>query len=145
MGLDSDIFTPEKRHTIMSLVKSKNSVAELTIRSILHKMGYRFRLHVREMPGVPDIVLPKYRAVIFVQGCFWHQHSGCRKATLPKQNAHFWKAKLSGNATRDSKVQDELKKAGWNPIIIWECAILKNPYEAVSIGIETMHDSVAKK
>lgn len=117
----TDIFTAEKRSEIMARIGSKDTKPELLVRSLLHRLGYRFRLHRRSLPGTPDIVLPKYSAVIFVHGCFWHQHPGCKKATLPKQNATFWKNKLEGNRRRDQLVRQQLRDKGWDVLIIWEC------------------------
>ncbi len=105
-----DMFTPEKRSQIMSRVRSKNTKPELEVRSALHAMGYRFRLHRKDLPGKPDVVLPKYRTALFVHGCFWHQHPGCRKATLPKNNANFWREKLEGNVARDARIRRVLRR-----------------------------------
>ena len=118
---DSDIYSPAKRSEVMSKVRSRNTKPELIVRSLLHHMGYRFRLHRADLPGKPDIVLPKYQTVIFVHGCFWHQHSGCKKATLPKKNFDFWQAKLEANRSRDIQHVDDLTKAGWQVIVVWEC------------------------
>src|SRR5579872_2867290 len=95
--MDTDNFSREKRSEIMSHVKSKNTKPEYVVRSALHKMGYRFRLQRKDLPGTPDIVLPKHRIVIFVHGCFWHQHPSCKRATKPKQNAAYWERKLTRN------------------------------------------------
>lgn len=110
----------------MSNVRSKNTKPELKVRSLLHRLGYRFRIHRKDLPGKPDIVLPKYHLAIFVHGCFWHQHPGCNRAKLPKKNRIFWEAKLIGNAKRDSVVQEKLKKIGWNVLVIWECDIKRD-------------------
>ncbi len=118
-----DMFTPEKRSQIMSRVRSKNTKPELEVRSALHAMGYRFRLHRKDLPGKPDVVLPKYRTALFVHGCFWHQHPGCRKATLPKNNANFWREKLEGNVARDARNQARIEEAGWRPVVVWECEV----------------------
>ncbi len=120
-----DIFTTEKRSQVMSLVKSKDTKPELKVRSALHSLGFRFRLHRKDLPGCPDIVLPMYRTVVFVHGCFWHQHKGCRKAKLPKQNARFWAAKLRRNARRDVEVRNQLRALGWKVVILWECRLGK--------------------
>lgn len=125
----TDIFSVEKRSDIMSRVKSTNSKAELTVRKWLHGRGYRFRLHRRDLPGVPDIVLPKYKMVIFVHGCFWHQHPGCKKATLPKQNREFWATKLARNAQRDREVELLLVESGWQVVTLWECKIKSHRFE----------------
>jgi len=122
----TDVFTPEKRSEVMSLVKSKNTKPELVVRSLLHRMGYRFRLHRKDLPGNPDIVLPKHRTAILVHGCFWHQHPGCKKATLPKQNVEFWTEKLEGNVRRDEEAQRRLRIAGWRVLVIWECEVKRD-------------------
>lgn len=110
----------------MSKVKSKNTKPELQVRSWLHKRGFRFRLHRKDLPGVPDIILPKYKTAIFVHGCFWHQHSGCKKATIPKTNHEFWKQKLERNVERDNEHVNQLKQQGWKVFIVWECAVKKD-------------------
>ena len=117
----TDVFSPEKRSEVMSRVRSKDTKPERSVRSLLHRMGYRFRIHRKDLPGRPDIVLPRYRAVVFVHGCFWHQHPGCRKATIPKHNHEFWEAKLMGNVERDRETTDVLEVAGWRVIVVWEC------------------------
>ena len=105
----------------MSRIRSKDTAPEIRVRSMLHKAGYRFRLHVKDLPGKPDIVLPKYKTVIFVHGCFWHRHKGCSKATTPSTNSEYWKKKFQRNVERDKQDQAELKKLGWKVIVIWEC------------------------
>lgn len=107
----------------MSRVKSKNTTLELAVRSFLHKNGFRFRLHVKKLPGHPDIVLPKYKTVIDVRGCFWHHHAGCRKATMPSTHTEFWQKKFADNIARDKRIEDELQKLGWRVIIVWECEL----------------------
>jgi DNA mismatch endonuclease, patch repair protein len=109
----------------MSRVRSKDTKPEMQVRSFLHSLGFRFRVHRKDLPGCPDIVLPKYRTAILVHGCFWHQHCGCPKARLPKQNHEFWAAKLRANATRDTLTKRELSALGWNVITIWECELKK--------------------
>ncbi len=110
----------------MSRVKGRNTLPERTVRSLLHGMGYRFRLHRKDLPGVPDIILPKHRKVVFVHGCFWHQHPGCKRASKPTTNTDFWDKKLDLNQERDSRILDELHQAGWQTMVVWECEI-KNP------------------
>jgi DNA mismatch endonuclease (patch repair protein) len=114
----------------MGRIKSGDTKPELAVRSILHRMGYRFRLHRKDLPGKPDIVLPKYKVVIFVHGCFWHHHKGCKYAYIPKSRTDFWLEKFKNNTERDCKVVDELTEMGWRVHIIWECEI-KTP-ECVS-------------
>lgn len=119
----ADIISKEKRSWNMSRIKGKDTKPELIVRTLLHRMGYRFRLHRKDLPGKPDIVLPKYRTVIFVHGCFWHRHKGCKFAYIPKSRVEFWQKKFKENVQRDKKKQAELKKAGWKVIIIWECQV----------------------
>ena len=120
-----DRISPEERSRIMSHIRSKDTKPEKRLRSLLHRLGFRFRLHRKDLPGTPDIVLPKYRTVIFVHGCFWHQHPGCKKATLPRSNVEIWKNKLEKNIERDKEVEKKLIETGWNVIVIWECEIKK--------------------
>ena len=120
-----DRISPEERSRIMSHIRSKDTKPEKRLRSLLHRLGFRFRLHRKDLPGTPDIVLPKYRTVIFVHGCFWQQHPGCKKATLPRSNVEFWKNKLEKNIERDKEVEKKLIETGWNVIVIWECEIKK--------------------
>ena len=107
----------------MSRIRLKNTKPELIVRSMLHRMGYRFRLHVKELPGHPDIVLSKYKAVIFVHGCFWHRHPGCKYAYMPKSRQEFWTEKFAKNIGRHERVMEELTGLGWKVLIIWECEI----------------------
>lgn len=121
----------------MSLVRGKNSKAEIRVRSLLHRRGYRFILHCPELPGKPDIVLPKHRVAIFVHGCFWHQHPGCPKASVPKTNANSWASKLARNMERDEENRQALREAGWRVSTIWECE-LKDLKAVVSILAEVL-------
>ena len=105
----------------MSRIRSKDTAPEKVVRSLLHRMGYRFRLHGKKLPGRPDVVLPKYRTVIFVHGCFWHRHRGCRNCTTPTNNRGFWMRKLGGNARRDKLNWRALVKLGWRVVVVWEC------------------------
>ena len=107
----------------MARIKGKDTKPEKVVRSILHRMGYRFRLHVRNLPGKPDIVFSRHRKIIFVNGCFWHGHKACRKKTLPKSNRAFWSLKIGGNIRRDEQHRKQLKKERWRVLIIWECEI----------------------
>ena len=120
-----DIWTREKRSDVMSRIRSGNTKPEIEVRSLLHKAGYRFRLHGKDLPGRPDIVLPKYKTVIFVHGCFWHVHEGCKDSVIPKTNTAKWEKKLFSNAERDKKKIKDLKKNGWNVVVIWECQVRK--------------------
>ena len=105
----------------MSAIKSKNTKPEVEVRKLLHSMGFRFRLHKKDLPGSPDIVLPKYKTVIFVHGCFWHRHENCKYASNPKTRVEFWNKKFKDNIERDFVNQEELKSFGWKSKIIWEC------------------------
>jgi DNA mismatch endonuclease, patch repair protein len=117
----TDVFTPEKRSYCMSRVKSGNTKPELLVRSLVHRLGFRFRLHRRDLPGRPDIVLPRLRKVIFVHGCFWHGHEGCPRSARPTTNREFWEKKLSGNVERDEKNLQRLNELGWETLIVWTC------------------------
>jgi DNA mismatch endonuclease (patch repair protein) len=105
----------------MSKVRGKDTKPEKIVRSLLHSMGYRFRLHRKDLPGKPDIVLPKYKTVIFVHGCYWHQHPDCKRAFVPKSNQGYWKQKLDGNVQRDLDNMNQIAMMGWKPFVIWEC------------------------
>jgi len=105
----------------MSGIRGKDTKPEVIVRRFLHRLGFRFRLHDRRLPGRPDIVLPRYRTVVNVHGCFWHQHPGCRFAYMPASNQPFWRAKLAGNVERDARNDEKLRAQGWNVITVWEC------------------------
>ena len=113
--------TSELRSRTMRAVKSRNTAPELFVRSLAHRMGYRFRLHRDNLPGKPDLVFPKFQKVIFVHGCFWHGHGCVRGARVPKGNREYWLKKISGNRTRDQKNLARLTTAGWKALVIWEC------------------------
>ena len=119
--IDMDRLTPERRSWNMSRIGGKNTKPELMVRSLLHHMGLRFRIHRKDLPGKPDIVLPKYRTVIFVHGCFWHRHRGCRYTTTPSTRVDFWQKKFDDNVERDKQKTDELRQLGWRVLIVWEC------------------------
>ncbi len=119
----TDSLTKKHRSWNMGRIKSHDTKPELVVRSLLHSMGFRFRLHKKDLPGRPDIVLPKYRTVIFVHGCFWHRHEGCKYAYTPKSRIEFWKEKFQGTITRDKKNIKDLKKHDWKVVVVWECEI----------------------
>lgn len=119
--ISMDRLPKERRSWNMSRIRSKDTRPEKVVRSLLHSMGYRFRLHVRSLPGVPDVVLPKYRTVVFVNGCFWHRHDNCKFAYMPKSRAEFWGRKFSQNIARQRTVNGELEGMGWQVLTIWEC------------------------
>ena len=111
----------EQRSRNMSAIKSKNTKPEIAVRKVLHSMGYRFRLHSKDLPGSPDIVLPKYKTVIFVHGCFWHRHKDCKYATTPKTRQEFWNKKFTTNIERDLEIHEKIKNLNWRSVVIWEC------------------------
>lgn len=123
-----------KRSLIMAAVHSKDTKPELTVRSLVHALGYRFRLHVASLPGKPDLVFPGRRKIIFVHGCFWHRHARCRYATSPKTRSDFWQEKFLTNVARDRRTRRELKKLGWSILTVWQCE-LKNP-QKLEVRIE---------
>lgn len=118
-----DIWSREKRSEVMSRIRNKGTKPEVTLRKALFARGFRYRVNVKTLPGKPDIVLPRYKTVIFVHGCFWHGHPGCKYAYTPKSNTEFWVNKISGNRERDAVVKRELEESGWKVIIVWECEI----------------------
>ena len=139
-----DTLPPEKRSWNMSRIRGRDTSPERLVRSLLHRLGYRFRLNRKDLPGRPDIVLPKHRTVVFVHGCFWHRHEGCRYAYTPKSRTEFWQRKFARNVARDREVRDALERQGWRVLWVWECEIkdiaaltdrlnfeMKNPQQSV--------------
>jgi DNA mismatch endonuclease (patch repair protein) len=122
----TDKLTPEQRKALMRRVKNKDTAPEMLVRRLLHSMGFRFRLHCKDLPGTPDIVLPRYRTVVFVHGCFWHGHDGCRRGARPASNTDFWNAKIDRNRERDTAATASLTHAGWRTLIIWDCEAKAN-------------------
>ncbi len=122
-----DLFDKDKRSWIMGRIRSRNTKPEIIVRSILHRMGFRFSLRNKKLPGSPDIVMPRHKTIVFVHGCFWHRHRKCRQASVPKTRVKFWKEKFEKNQDRDRKNECELRKLGWKVIVIWECEVLRNP------------------
>ncbi|MEC6408642.1 very short patch repair endonuclease [Achromobacter xylosoxidans] len=118
-----DVVSPEKRSRMMSGIKGKNSQPEMLVRKMLFELGYRFRLHRRDLPGTPDIAMPGRKIAIFVHGCFWHMHPGCKYAKTPSTRAEFWTAKLRGNVERDQRAVSKLAEMGWRVLNVWECAM----------------------
>lgn len=119
----ADVHSKEIRSYNMSRIKGKNTKPEMLVRRFLHANGFRYRLHVKDLPGKPDIVLPKHKTVIFIQGCFWHGHDQCRYYVIPKTKTEWWLNKINGNKTKDSANIESLKNAGWRVIEIWECEL----------------------
>jgi DNA mismatch endonuclease (patch repair protein) len=137
-----DVVDCATRSRMMAGIRSKDTKPEMTVRKYLHAKGFRYRLHVRNLPGSPDIVLPKYHVAILVHGCFWHRHSGCRFASTPASNTERWNLKFQANIARDAGKLAQLRAAGWHVIVVWECELRRNPEErlqtlALEIGQQT--------
>ena len=131
----TDIFDPEKRSEIMSRIRGRDTRPELIVRRIAHALGFRFRLHRKDLPGRPDIVFPRHQAVIVVHGCFWHRHPGCKRASSPKTRVRYWQNKFEGNVVRDKRNETALRDLGWKVMVIWECET--KDHEAVAARIES--------
>ena len=123
----ADRISPEHRSWNMSRIRGKDTGPELRLRSLLHRAGFRYRLHDTTLPGKPDLVLPRYRTVIFVHGCYWHRHSGCKYATTPRTRTDFWLAKFQGTVERDRRTAEALTQRGWRVITVWECELKRDP------------------
>jgi len=121
-----DSVSPERRSEIMSLVRARDTGPEMKVRRLVHRMGFRYRLHVGALPGRPDLVFPGRNKVILVHGCFWHAHRGCKLARIPKSRVEFWENKIAGNRERDRRNRRRLVKMGWRLLVIWECETGKN-------------------
>ena len=119
----TDTLTIAERSRLMAKIKGKNTAPERAVRSLLHRAGYRFRIHVRGLPGTPDIVLPRHRAIIFVHGCFWHRHANCKIATTPQSHRKFWADKFARNVANDRKHRRRLRRLGWKVVIVWSCQL----------------------
>lgn len=138
-----DVMTPQQRHACMSHIRSKNTKPEQMVRQALWHQGFRYRLNVKDLPGKPDIVLSKYKTVIFINGCFWHGHDGCKDFVVPKSNTTFWLDKISKNKARDVRDETALNVAGWKVITIWECELKKPLFdETVSSLIKRLKEGV---
>lgn len=131
-----DIFSSEKRSDIMSRVRSRDTKPELRLRSRLHGHGLRYVIHDRRLPGSPDVSFPSRRLAIFVHGCFWHGHSGCKKASMPATRSQFWSAKIERNKLRDERVRSELTALGWAVRVVWECSITTESLDALAREIK---------
>jgi DNA mismatch endonuclease (patch repair protein) len=135
-----DRLTKEKRSWNMSRIRSKNTKPEKRLRSLLHRVGYRFRINVKRLPGSPDIALPKYRTIIFVHGCFWHRHAGCKYAYTPKSRIEFWENKFRNTIERDQKKANALEASGWQVLVVWECELKNNPQVVLMSIIEKLKE-----
>lgn len=133
----ADIVNSQTRSRMMAGIRGKDTKPELALRRALHALGFRYRLHVKGVPGKPDIVMPKYNAVIFVHGCFWHRHRGCRYTTTPSSRRDFWTSKFDANVARDIVVRSALSQAGWRVATVWECAL------RTEAGVTAARDIVA--
>jgi DNA mismatch endonuclease (patch repair protein) len=136
----ADVVDPATRSRMMAGIKGKNTKPELFVRKYLHGRGLRYRLHVQELPGKPDLVFPKYKAVVFVHGCFWHQHIGCKYASKPQTRMEFWNHKLSENVKRDSYQIAALEGLGWRVFVVWECELQEG-----SSRLESLLLDISKK
>jgi DNA mismatch endonuclease (patch repair protein) len=135
----TDVFSKEKRSWIMSRVKWRDTKPEMLVRSLVHRMGFRFRVHRRDLPGNPDIVLPRHGKVIFVHGCFWHGHKWCSRSKRPTTNKTFWNKKLDGNIERDKRFRRELRRLGWKELVVWQCDT-QNPEKLLQKLEKFLHD-----
>ncbi|MCU1720222.1 very short patch repair endonuclease [Pseudomonas sp. 5P_5.1_Bac1] len=131
----ADTITPQARSLMMSRIKGRNTKPEILVRSLCHSLGLRFRLHRKDLPGSPDLVFPKHRLCLFVHGCFWHRHQGCKYAYTPKSRQEFWLPKLERNVARDKSSEEALRGMGWKVVIIWECET-KIPHKLLKIIME---------
>jgi DNA mismatch endonuclease (patch repair protein) len=139
-----DVVDPATRSRMMSGIRGKNTMPELLVRKYLHGRGLRFRLHEKKLPGKPDLVFPKYKVVVFVHGCFWHQHAGCKYASKPNSNESFWANKLSENVTRDSYQIAALGELGWRVLVVWECELREGLTRLESLYLEITRMAIAK-
>lgn len=136
-----DILSPERRSWNMSRIRGKDTKPEIALRSLLHRAGYRFRIHDRRLPGHPDIVLPKYRTAVFVNGCFWHRHPGCSKSYTPASRTEFWQEKFAATVERDARKAAQLRDLGWNVVTVWECELRKEPEAVLSELMATLREA----
>lgn len=140
----TDIVDPKRRSEMMAGIRSRNTAPELAVRSIAHRMGLRFRLHRKDLPGRPDLVFPKHRLAVFVHGCFWHRHEGCRHASMPKSRTAAWAGKFAANVERDARQQTALRSLGWRVLVVWECettnvaAVERRLAELIGLGRDVL-------
>ena len=141
----ADIKTKESRSYNMSRIAGKDTKPEELVRKYLFSKGFRYRKNVRKLPGTPDVVLPKYRTVIFVNGCFWHGHEGCKYFVWPKSNAEFWRQKIETNISRDQRKEAQLRDMGWNVMIVWECELRPPKRQATLEWLESQLRQILEK
>ena len=134
----ADIVDKTTRSRMMSGIRAKDTKPEMLVRRVLHAKGYRYRLHDRRLPGTPDIVLPRYRTVVEVRGCFWHYH-GCRYSKIPESNTEKWQKKLEANRSRDARTDAQLRKLGWKVVVVWECVLRDQP----KIALEKLSEAIS--
>ena len=134
----ADVHTPEIRSFNMSRIHGKDTKPEEKVRKYLFSHGFRYRKNDKTLPGKPDIVFPKYKTCVFVNGCFWHRHEGCKDFVWPKSNEEYWKTKINGNVERDFRQQQELRSLGWNVIVVWECELKKDKFDKTMEVLEEM-------
>ena len=134
-----DLFTPAQRSEVMSKIRDRHTKPELILRSALHRLGFRFNLNNRKLPGKPDIVLKKYRTAIFVHGCFWHCHADCKNSNIPKTNTPYWLEKLAKNVERDGENKRALESLGWNVLVVWECELQRDTIAAVERVVDRIY------
>ncbi len=127
----ADILTPKQRSELMSKVRSRDTKPEWILRCGLHRLGIRYRLKNKHLAGNPDLVFPKFHAAVFVHGCYWHRHKGCKDASIPKTNADFWEKKFIENIERDRRAIDQLENNGWRTLVVWECELTRNAFETI--------------
>lgn len=140
----ADIVDKATRSRMMSGIRGKDTKPEIVVRSLLHRHGYRFRLHRRGLPGRPDLILPKYRTAVFVHGCYWHGHDHCHLYRLPKGDTGFWAGKISRNRERDDTNSAALVEAGWNVVVVWECAVMKSRRLGEDLLFRRLAEAIAK-
>lgn len=134
----ADTISAERRSWNMSRIRGKDTQPEKQLRSLMHRAGFRFRLHDKNLPGKPDIVLPRYQTVIFVNGCFWHRHPGCKKAYTPKSKREFWQAKFDATVQRDKETKKSLELLDWIVLTVWECELKRDPNNLVAKITDTI-------
>ena len=139
----TDIVDSKRRSELMAGIKGRDTAPERMVRSVAHRMGLRFRLHRKDLPGRPDLVFPKHQSVVFVHGCFWHRHEGCRLAYSPKSRVAFWTEKFAANVARDARQEADLKALGWRPLVIWECETRHEAVVEDRLAAVVRHDGTA--